>query len=112
MASLRGSEVVHVPNTGFPAAGTFRPGITPGSPSRSAALGPLGDVLGGVLGGLAGAAISGDRGPGEAQAVAGEGACVQHLHVSCGARGHPACEDWDCDEPECACACDEDGLTY
>lgn len=119
MASLRGIEVVHVPNSGAALSpgvpGTFRPGITPGSPSLSSfagpLAGPLAEALGGVLGGLAsGAVVEGLRngGPREAQAVSGEGACVQHLHVSCGARCHSCDADYGYgDETECHCALDE-----
>ncbi len=120
MASLRGSEVVHVPNNAALGSGTFRPGITPGPPSfQRAAIGPLagplGEVLGGIVGGLAGGAIAeglGDDRPGEAQASPGQGACVQHLHVTCGERAHPTDDYGDGYEPELLCTCDEDGLSY
>ena len=106
---------MHVPNMparGTVGAGTFRPGITPGSPTLAAGpLGILSEALGGVLGGLAGGAIasSGDGGPGEAQPGFSQPACVQQLHVSCG-HGHaqgPA-EDWD--EADGPCCSEHEGL--
>ena len=118
MASLRGSEVVHVPNNAALAPARFEPGITPGSPPfQRAALGPLagplGEALSGVLGGLAGGAIGqalGDDRPGEAEAMGGQGACVQHLHVCCGAGGHAPHHHGYGDEAECDCALDEGDL--
>ncbi len=119
MARLRGSEVVHVPNMparGNVGTGTFRSGITPAPPSSVVApLQPLADVLGGVLGGLAGGQdvaqrrFLGNGGPGEAQTGFSEPACVQQLHVSCGAgHAHGSAEDWD--ETDCPCCSEHEGL--
>ena len=119
MARLRGSEVVHVPNTtarGNVGTGTFRSGITQTPPSSVLApLQPLADALGGVLGGLAGGQreaqqrFLGNGGPGEAQAGFSEPACVQQLHVSCGA-GHAHGPSEYGDEPGCPCCCEDEGL--
>ena len=103
---------MHVPNVGGRR-------ITPGSPPFQQAFlgpgvgplaGPLGEVLGGVLGGVAAQGVIEGLRDDRTQAEPAQGACVQNLHVSCGARRHP-CDDYgDGYESECLCACDEADL--
>ncbi len=116
MANLRGVEVVHVPARAAQGGGR----ITPGSPPfQRAFLGPvvgplaapLGEVLGGVLGGVAAGAIVEGLRDDRTEAEPAQGACVQNLHVSCCSRRRPCdCGDWDGDEAEGACSCEESWL--